>query len=54
MEPVRVHEYSQLPEILQELYEFRRAIEVPAARLTAERRTVKLLNRVVDVEQSTD
>jgi DNA-binding FadR family transcriptional regulator len=31
--------YPQTPEALQELYEFRRAIEVPAARLAAERRT---------------
>lgn len=32
-------EYPKTPETLQELYEFRRAIEVPAAHLAAERRT---------------
>jgi DNA-binding FadR family transcriptional regulator len=32
-------EYPQTPETLQELYEFRRTLEIPAARLAAERRT---------------
>lgn len=31
--------YPQTPETFQELYEFRRALEVPAARLAAERRS---------------
>ncbi len=42
----RVHEYPQSPEILRELYEFRRAIEVPAARLAAERRTAGQLKAI--------
>jgi GntR family transcriptional regulator, transcriptional repressor for pyruvate dehydrogenase complex len=39
-------EYPQTPETLQELYEFRRAVEVPAARLAAERRTSDQMVRI--------
>jgi DNA-binding FadR family transcriptional regulator len=42
----RGHEYPQSPELLQELYEFRRAIEVPAARLAAERRTASQIKAI--------
>jgi GntR family transcriptional regulator, transcriptional repressor for pyruvate dehydrogenase complex len=35
--------YPQTPETFQELYEFRRALEVPGARLAAERRTAPQL-----------
>ena len=38
--------YPQSPEALVELYEFRRAIEVPAARLAAERRTTDQMLRI--------
>ena len=38
MQSARV-EHPPTPQALQELYEFRRAIEIPAARLAAERRT---------------
>src|SRR5262249_42925708 len=40
--------YPQTPAALQELYEFRRAIEVPAARLAAERRTKQDIARMRD------
>lgn len=36
-------QYPQSPEALVQLYEFRRAIEVPSARLAAERRTAEQL-----------
>jgi GntR family transcriptional repressor for pyruvate dehydrogenase complex len=39
-------EEPQTPQSLQQLYEFRRAIEVPAARLAAERRTSAQLRAV--------
>jgi DNA-binding FadR family transcriptional regulator len=39
-------ELPQTPEALQELYEFRRAIELPAARLAAERRTPEQVARI--------
>ena len=38
--------YPQSPEALVELYEFRRAIEIPAARLAAERRTPDQMARI--------
>lgn len=38
--------YPQSPEALVELYEFRRAIEIPAARLAAERRSAEQLARI--------
>lgn len=38
--------YPQGPEALVELYEFRRAIEIPAARLAAERRTADQMTRI--------
>lgn len=42
----REHDYPRSPEVLYELYEFRRAIEVPAARLAAERRTSAQLKAI--------
>jgi DNA-binding FadR family transcriptional regulator len=39
-------ELPQTPESLQDLYEFRRAVEIPAARLAAERRTTKQLDKI--------
>lgn len=39
-------ELPQTPESLQDLYEFRRAVEMPAARLAAERRTTKQLDKI--------
>jgi DNA-binding FadR family transcriptional regulator len=39
-------ELPRTPETLQELYEFRRAIEVPASRLAAERRTDEEMHRI--------
>jgi len=39
-------EYPRTPEALRELYEFRRAIEVSAARLAAERRTANEMMRI--------
>ncbi len=44
--PVGRVEYPRTPETLQELYEFRRAIEIPAARLAAERRTADKMARI--------
>lgn len=41
----RAH-YPQSPEALIELYEFRRAIEIPAARLAAQRRTPDQMVRI--------
>ena len=38
--------YPQTPEALKELYEFRRSIEVPSARLAAERRTAAHVARI--------
>jgi DNA-binding FadR family transcriptional regulator len=38
--------HPQTPEDLHNLYEFRRALEVPAARLAAERRTADELHRI--------
>jgi DNA-binding FadR family transcriptional regulator len=39
-------QYPQTPEALQELYEFRRAVEIPAARLAAERRNLDQMARI--------
>jgi DNA-binding FadR family transcriptional regulator len=39
-------EHPQTAEDLKDLYEFRRALEVPAARLAAERRTAEQLSRI--------
>lgn len=39
-------QYPQTPEALVELYEFRRAIELPAARLAAERRTTDQMRAI--------
>jgi DNA-binding FadR family transcriptional regulator len=39
-------EHPRTPETLQELYEFRRALEIPAARQAAERRTGEQMARI--------
>lgn len=41
-------EHPSTPEALRELYEFRRAIEIPASRLAAERRSDDELRRIED------
>ncbi|WP_165435354.1 FadR/GntR family transcriptional regulator [Bradyrhizobium sp. Leo121] len=45
MPPPRI-QYPQSPEALVQLYEFRRAIEIPSARLAAERRTAEQLANI--------
>ncbi|MDI4233549.1 FadR/GntR family transcriptional regulator [Bradyrhizobium sp. 31Argb] len=45
MTPPRI-KYPQSPEALVQLYEFRRAIEIPSARLAAERRTAEQLANI--------